>query len=123
MRRQILALVIAMVPVSLTVPALAHDREHKHWPPYVIEKVCEPGFHYCAVRMDYAPGQHAGLAGPGSYWYRHAYHPHRHHRHHARHHGGSRHAAWCRSHYRTYDRHSDTFAGKGYHRYRCNSPY
>ncbi len=112
--------ILVAATVFLAAPALSHGHEHKHWPPYVVEKVCEPGFQHCLVRMDYAPFQHAGLAGPGSYWYRHAYYPHR-HRHHHR--WNSRHVAWCLDQYRTYDPHSDTFAGRGHHRYRCNSPY
>ena len=103
----------------LASPAAAHRSHHQHWRPYVIEKVCHEDFTHCKVRMDYALGQHAGLAGAGSYWYRHAY---RHHRH-VRHHRGSQHVAWCGTHYRTYNRHSDTFIGRGHHRYRCISPY
>ena len=110
---------IALIAGALLASPAAAHRSHHNWRPYVIEKVCDYQWGHCKVRMDYAPGQHAGLAGSGSYWYRHAHH----HRHHSHHHHGSRHVAWCRSHYRTYDRHSDTFVGRGYQRYRCISPY
>ena len=110
--------------LMIASPGLAHVRHHgyHHWKPYVIEKTCvDENYSHCDVRMDYAPGQHAGLAGPGSYWYQRAYHHCHHHRHH--HYSTSRHVAWCLDRYRTYDPHSDTFVGKGYHRYRCRSPY
>jgi hypothetical protein len=105
---------VAMAGIS--PPAVASHRPLRVDRPYVIEKTCNPEFKQCHPRMKYAPGQHAGLAGAGSYWYQHAY---------GHYHGYSRskHARWCASRYRTYDPGSDTFVGKGYTRYRCNSPY
>ncbi len=89
--------------------------------PMSSKRPVEDNYSHCGRGWIYAPGQHAGLAGPGSYWYQRAYHHRHHHRHH--HYSTSRHVAWCLDRYRTYDPHSDTFVGKGYHRYRCRSPY
>ena len=113
------AIAVMMASAVFASPAAAHEHGFHHWRPYVIEKVCDENYSHYDVRMDYAPGQHAGLAGPGSYWYQSTFH----YRHHHRHYRMSRHVAWCLDHYRTYDPHSDTFVGRGYRRYRCNSPY
>ena len=91
-----------------------------HWRPYVIEKICDEDYSHCDVRMDYAPGQHAGLAGPGSYWYQSTF---------------PRTAiitaiTGCRGMWRgaltitaPMIRTPTPSSGSGYHRYRCNSPY
>ncbi len=70
MRRQMLTLVLAMLPASL--PAAAHDCSGEPIRPYAIEKTCEDDGLSCRVRMVYAPGQNPGLARHGSYWYQRA---------------------------------------------------
>lgn len=112
-----MAAAIAVLVLPAATAASAHDHGYHRWHPYVIEKACDENFEHCKVRLDYAPGQHAGLAGPGSYWYQY---PHQHHRHWK---GHSRHMAWCLGRYRTYDPHSNTFIGKGHRLFQCNSPY
>jgi hypothetical protein len=111
-----LALALALAGFFPALRAYAHG-EHLHvHRPYVIEMNCDDNFEHCQPRMSYAPGQHAGLAGPGSYWYQYPHQFRGHHRH-------DRHVAWCADRYRTYDPHTDTFIGRGYKRYRCVSPY
>lgn len=124
MNKMLAALCLAAAAILGTAaPASAHGDRIEIWKPYVIEKYCaEPDFSYCKVRMDYAPFQHATLSGPGSYWYQTPY-QHYHYGYHHHHHSLSRHMAWCSSHYRTYNPHTDTFVGRGYKRYRCDSPY
>jgi hypothetical protein len=136
MFRRVLSAAAVLLAAVLAQPAGAadrhgdvHDDPIRIWKPYVIEKNCAHGFDYCTVRMDYAPHQRAMVARPGSYWYQkpfqvYSYGDFRHRRHH--HLAGghwSRHVAWCSERYRTYDPHSDTFVGKGYRHYRCDSPY
>jgi hypothetical protein len=68
MRKAILsALFASAAGVIAAGPAAAHDYLYH---PYVIQKNCDEYGHHCRVRMDYAPHEHAGLAGAGSYWYR-----------------------------------------------------
>ncbi len=110
-------------------PAFGRKDDHsiRVWKPYVIEKNCVESFDHCKVRMDYAPHQRAMVVRPGSYWYQKPFKVYRYgdfkhrHRHAAAH--SSRHVAWCSHRYRTYDPATDTFVGKGYRHYRCNSPY
>lgn len=105
--------------------AFGHEDEDSIgiWKPYVIEKNCTEHFDRCEVRMDYAPFERAMVVKPGNYWYQKPFKIHRYgdFEHHDRH--ASQHVAWCSARYRTYDPASDTFIGKGYRHYRCNSPY
>ncbi len=110
--------------------------------PYVIVKTCYHGERHCKAKLKYAPGQHSGLAGSGTYFYQKArkgkhgdfvlLHKKRHH-HHA--HGYkakkrvSRHAKethrrdWCRKHVWGFDTLTGTFAGGVPHRVRCAPSY
>jgi hypothetical protein len=124
MRKAILTALFASAAGAMAAgPAAAHDYLYH---PYVVEKRCDDDGVHCRVRMNYAPHEHAGLAGAGSYWYRN---PGQGHYHlveiHHKWHGDrtSRHVQWCLDRYRTYDPHTDTFVGRGYRTYRCNSPY
>ena len=102
------------------------------WKPYVVEKNCVDDFYRCKVRMDYAPFERSMVVKPGNYWYQKPFkvyrygdfeHGDHHHHHHAYNHSGSRHVAWCSDRYRTYNPETDTYVGKGYRHYRCDSPY
>ena len=72
MYRMILSL-LAVIFLSLingaATPALAHQADFLMYRPYAIEKTCNKHYKHCKARMIYAPRQHAGLAGEGSYWY------------------------------------------------------
>jgi hypothetical protein len=71
MRRIILTFLLALAAMAggASSPALAHQADFLMYRPYAIEKTCNDRFKHCKPRMIYAPGQHAGLAGTGSYWY------------------------------------------------------
>ena len=109
-------IILALVALGIgALPAMAHDGAVKIRRPYVIEKSCDYDNTDCTARMLYAPGQNPGLAGYGSYWFPRA----------ARYVRvwNEDHVNWCYAHYKTYDPHSNTFIGKRYRHYRCNSPY
>ena len=99
----------------LSLPSAAHERGLRVYRPYYIEKSCDEDLLRCSARMVYAPGQNPGLAGHGSYWYPRATRYVRV--------VNEDHVNWCLRRYKTYDPDTDTFVGKGYHHYRCNSPY
>jgi hypothetical protein len=72
MRRIILTFLLAMAPLAAGAASAvqAHEPDFLMHRPYAIQKTCNDHFRRCKVKMIYAPGQHAGLAGAGSYWYR-----------------------------------------------------
>jgi BA14K-like protein len=116
MFRKLASVCLSIAPLTLmALPAAAHDYEFRSYRPYVIEKTCDDDYTNCMARMVYAPGQNPGLAGYGSYWFQRATRAVRV--------VNETHVAWCLSHYKTYDPRSNTFIGKGFRSYRCNSPY
>ena len=62
---------LALFP-GLSATAEAHVADTLMWRPYVIQKTCNDHFRHCKTRMSYAPGEHPGLAGPGTYFYKKA---------------------------------------------------
>lgn len=64
-----LAVLFMSLANGAATPALAHTADFLMYRPYAIEKTCNHHHKRCKPRMIYAPGQHAGLAGVGSYWY------------------------------------------------------
>lgn len=106
----------AAATVCLAVmPAAAHDDGFRLHRPYYIETSCDMDGLDCTARMVYVPGGNPGTARYGSYWYPRA----------TRHVRlvNEDHVNWCLARYRTYDPRSNTFVGKGYRHYRCDSPY
>jgi BA14K-like protein len=85
--------------------------------PYWIEEVYDAHSDRHIAHMRYAPGYHPSV-DRYYYWYNRPYtyvsRPRASH---------SKHVAWCRARYKTYDAKTDTFVGKGMKKYRCNSPY
>lgn len=80
------------------------------------------GWNYCGWDMGYPYGCYgygSGFYGGFGGFYGDLYYPRRH----AAYSHNSRHVAWCKSRYRTYNVRSDTFIGRGNKRYRCRSPY
>jgi hypothetical protein len=137
MFRQILTPLLGLLGLAaLATGALASDAHGvnddghvKVWKPYVIEKNCTGEWYYhCKARLDYAPFQRSMVARSGSYWYQKPFEVYRYgdfkpQRTHWGHRRSADHVAWCSDRYRTYDPATNLYKGRGYHLYKCRSPY
>ena len=137
MFRQILTPLLGLLGLAaMATGALASDAygvnddgHVKVWKPYVIEKNCTGEWYYhCKARMDYAPFQRSMVARSGSYWYQKPFQVYRYgdfkpQRTHWGHRRSADHVAWCSDRYRTYDPATNLYKGRGYHLYKCRSPY